>query len=208
VIARFVAYIPTWMWFVIGGLIVGLLIALAWALRERRRRRTADGVAMRDALTDVANVKAFNERLGQAWSHARRHGEAFGVLVIDLDRFKAINDNHGHAAGDAVLVDTAARLKRYTRAGDLVARIGGDEFAVICPNTDLEGLQSLRSQLEKRATAGALEIEVGLSIGIAEMREGDVAPADVVERADVSMYSRKRSRRSASMPARATVAAA
>lgn len=194
IISRFVAYVPDWIWALVGVLLFGMAIAFGWALRERRRRRMSDGIALRDPLTEVGNIKAFKERLAQEWSVARRHDETFGVMVIDLDLFKEINDEHGHAAGDAVLVDTAKRLTRFTRDSDFVARIGGDEFAVICPRTDMDGLRSLRSQIESR-TAGSSQIEVGYSIGIAELRQGDVAPADVVERADLSMYRRKRGRK-------------
>lgn len=194
IISRFVAYVPDWIWAIVGVLLVGMAIAFGWALRERRRRRMSDGIALRDPLTEVGNVKAFKERLAQEWSVARRHDETFGVMVIDLDLFKEINDEHGHAAGDAVLVDTAKRLTRFTRDSDFVARIGGDEFAVICPRTDMDGLRSLRTQIESR-TAGSSQIEVGYSIGVAELRQGDVAPADVVERADLSMYRRKRGRK-------------
>lgn len=207
IISRFVAYVPDWVWAIVGVLLFGMAIAFAWALRERRRRRMSDGMVLRDPLTEVGNVKAFKERLAQEWSVARRHDETFGVMVIDLDLFKEINDEHGHAAGDAVLVDTAKRLARFTRDSDFVARIGGDEFAVICPRTDMDGLRALRTQIESR-TAGASQIEVGYSIGIAELRQGDVAPADVVERADLSMYRRKRGRKAERKVAATRTAAA
>lgn len=196
-----VAYdIPDWLWAVIGALLACLAFALLRVAREHRRRRVAASSALLDPLTGVGNFKAFNEQMTRDWSFARRHGTTFGVVVLDIDDFKQINDKHGHAAGDAVLVSTAEHLTNTTRPSDFVARIGGDEFAVICPHTDFEGLQTLRSKLDSHSLSTP-EVEVGLSIGIAALREGDVASADIVERADVSMYDRKRERRSSRSPA-------
>lgn len=199
VVAQLVAYIPTWMWVALGLLFLMLLAVAAFGVREHRKRRDADRVATLDPLTKIANVKAFDERLAHEWSRSNRYGGPLGVLMIDLDRFKEVNDDHGHSAGDAVLIAVARELSARTRDTDLVARVGGDEFAVICPQTTLSGLQKLREQLEVELPP-AIGFGVGVSIGAAEKKDLDSQSCEMVERADAAMYARKSSRRGAAAP--------
>ncbi|MGH2958824.1 MAG: GGDEF domain-containing protein [Solirubrobacterales bacterium] len=156
-------------------------------------------MATRDPLTEIANVKAFEDRLSHEWSRSQRYGGSLGILMIDLDRFKEVNDVHGHSAGDRVLVSVANELCTHTRDTDLVARIGGDEFAVICPQTTIQGLQKLREQLEAELPS-AIGFGVGVSIGAAEMKTRDKQSSEMLERADAAMYARKSSRRRAPSP--------
>lgn len=193
-VAQLVAYIPTWLWMALFVLLAALLVTLAYAMREHRHRRAADRLATRDALTGLMNVMAFEERLGQEWARTRRYGGDLGVLMIDLDCFKAVNDEHGHAAGNQVLTATADELRARTRDSDLVSRIGGDEFAVICPHTDIEGLEALRDQLEA-ALPLAIGFGVGVSIGVAEFITLDKLPSEMIARADAAMYAQKASHR-------------
>lgn len=193
VVSRIVERIPPWMRVALGAM---LLIALFFAfttLRERRRRRRVERESGIDALTGAANRKAFETEVAREWSRARRHGHGFGLLLIDLDGFKRVNDTHGHIAGDRVLKEVAALLSDQMRTSDTVARIGGDEFAVICPETDMRGLVGLREQLEAWVEEG-LDDHVGLSVGIAEYRATDEAAQAMQARADASMYRRKRTR--------------
>ncbi|MFY9487296.1 MAG: GGDEF domain-containing protein, partial [Solirubrobacterales bacterium] len=191
VITRLVDHIPSWMRWALAGL--GLLAAAFgfFLLRERRRRRIAEADAMVDALTGIPNRKAFERRLDLEWRRAERYGRKLGVMVVDLDGFKQVNDRYGHAAGDVLLREIATRLDHRMRDTDLVARIGGDEFAVICPETTLDDLRSIRTNLTKDATDG-LDNPVGLSIGVAEYENGDEDALDILERADESMYRVKR----------------
>lgn len=190
VVTQLVAYVPTWLWVLFGLVLCGLAAALAYALRERRRRRQSDRLAMLDPLTAIANVKAFDDRMDQEWARARRYGGSLGLLLIDLDHFKEVNDRFGHAAGDKVLMATAEELRAHTRSSDLVARLGGDEFAVICPHTGLRGLRKLRKVLEKELP-DEIGYGVGLSIGFAVMRPDDESPSATIHRADEAMYARK-----------------
>lgn len=199
VVAQLVAYIPTWLWVALGLLVLTLIATAAYGLREHRRRRAADHVATLDPLTKIANVKAFDERLAHEWSRSNRYGGPLGVLMIDLDRFKEVNDVHGHSAGDKVLITVARELSGRTRDTDFVARVGGDEFAVICPHTTLSGLQKLREQLEVELPP-AIGFGVGVSIGAAEMKDLDSRSSEMVQRADAAMYARKSSRRGAPAP--------
>lgn len=112
-------------------------------------------------------------------------------MLLDLDGFKQVNDIYGHAAGDEVLREVAGRLDRRMRDTDLVARIGGDEFAVICPETGARDLESIRSHLAEAATRD-LTNPVGVSIGVAEYRPGDPSVEELIERADQAMYRVKR----------------
>lgn len=119
--------------------------------------------ATHDPLTGLANRRLFHDRLRQAIRHAHRYGGRMGILYMDLDRFKAINDKHGHQVGDAVLVDVARRLRECVRESDTVARLGGDEFMVL-----LEGVQGRQDCI-----AAALKIEQSLS---SPPRVGDILP--------------------------------
>jgi diguanylate cyclase (GGDEF)-like protein len=158
-------------------------------------RRLANA-ALSDALTGLPNRRSAMEQLEQAWSAASRSGAPLSVMVIDIDHFKHINDTYGHAAGDMVLREAASVLRTAARREDGVCRIGGEEFLVICPNTDLEA--ALQSAERLRATLGARLIAIGeaessitTSIGVA-MREADTADIDaLVSTADQALYAAK-----------------
>jgi diguanylate cyclase (GGDEF)-like protein len=166
----------------------GVAAAAAFAfVRERGRARQARGQALSDPLTGVANRLAFDRRLADEWKSARRYGKGFGVLVVDLDDFKAINDSSGHAAGDRLLRAVAGVLSSCTRQSDLVARLGGDEFGIIAGHADADDLSALVGRLEE-AMHG---IGARGSVGWSEIVASDGSPEDVVERADRAMYLHK-----------------
>jgi diguanylate cyclase (GGDEF)-like protein len=197
IITRIVADMPGWMKLLVGAFGLAALAFAGFWLRERRNRRIAERAAMVDALTGVANRKAFDARLAEEWERSKRHGNALGVMLVDLDGFKEVNDTRGHTVGDAVLREVAERLTARVRSTDIVARIGGDEFAVICPETELSGLVDLRKGLESYVTFSDAA-PVGLSIGVAEIEPRDGEHQDLLDRADRSMYRRKRLHRAAS----------
>jgi diguanylate cyclase (GGDEF)-like protein len=167
----------------------------AEAQQREAERRLAE-LAQYDALTGLANRTLFNDRLAQAIARAHRTEQPVALLFVDLDRFKEINDSLGHEAGDAVLRETAARLRAHLREGDSVARLGGDEFTVILE--DVAGPDEVRAVAQKLMRAFAEPIVVDgqdlfptLSIGVALYpRDGDTAEA-LLRHADTAMYQAK-----------------
>ena len=164
------------------------------------RKEAEDELARRafsDPLTGLANRHLVNDHLRLALLQQERTGGAVGVLYIDLDRFKVINDGHGHDVGDQVLQEFARRLSSAVRAGDTAARLGGDEFVVVCPRvTGQEELAAIAGRLLlalDRATVPALgpPLDVGVSIGIACSASG-VRAEELIRRADAAMYEAKR----------------
>lgn len=162
-----------------------------------RRLGTA---ALTDQLTGLPNRRSAMDQLEQAWSAASRSGLPLSVMVIDIDHFKHINDSYGHATGDMVLREAAAMLRSSARREDCVCRIGGEEFLVICPNTDLksavQSAERLRVNLHaKPMTIGQTEKTLTVSIGVAT-READTADMDMlVSSADQALYAAKKAGR-------------
>ena len=156
--------------------------------------------AVRDPLTGLANRTLVEERLRGALARDARTGGSSAVLFLDLDGFKAINDRHGHAVGDAVLQTFASRLTRGVRPSDTVARLGGDEFLVLAEGTTPAGLASLVERLgaalDEPIEVGTLTLQVGVSVGWAISAAGRADPAGLIESADRAMYTVKRGGRS------------
>jgi diguanylate cyclase (GGDEF)-like protein len=148
-----------------------------------------------DPLTDVLNRRGFERELKRSLAYAKRYGTSAALIYIDLDGFKPVNDRHGHAAGDAVLRAVAAALTRSVRASDVVARVGGDEFAVLLWNVEDATAAAKAAVLEGAVYAtpvqwGSSTLVVGASAGVALLGALDTA-AEVLERADAAMYARK-----------------
>jgi len=162
-----------------------------------------------DPLTEVLNRRGFDRELKRSLAYVKRYGASVAVVFIDLDGFKPINDRHGHAAGDAVLKAVATCLTRHVRASDIVARIGGDEFAVLLWN--VSGGDAVAKGLALEAAIHATPMRfndstlaVGASAGLAYLGALD-SPDEVLARADAAMYARKAERgRSGSREADAT----
>jgi diguanylate cyclase (GGDEF)-like protein len=163
---------------------------LARALRHAAERKQRENVlarqALHDPLTGLPNRTLFFDRLKQALSRLGRTQTCLAVMFLDLDRFKEVNDEHGHAAGDVMLATVARRLAASLRGGDTAARIGGDEFVVLCEDIDGEA--------EARAIAARIlgELPAKASMGIALASDGAVDPAELVRDADAAMYIVKR----------------
>ncbi|HEY3241200.1 MAG TPA: sensor domain-containing diguanylate cyclase [Acidimicrobiia bacterium] len=152
--------------------------------------------ALHDELTGLANRRLFLDRLDLARARASRCGHTLGLLFIDLDGFKAINDTRGHDAGDEVLVTVAARLRGHMRATDTLARFGGDEFAVLCediagPGDAVEIAERLASAVAEPLEVEGEMFEVGASIGIAVATETTGSLDDLLQWADTAMYQAK-----------------
>jgi diguanylate cyclase (GGDEF)-like protein len=155
-------------------------------------------LAHHDALTELPNRNLFRERIGQAMAHARRRASGAAMLWIDLDGFKAVNDRLGHAAGDVLLQQVAQRLKSRIRESDTVARMGGDEFAVIMTDIAEPGmaLQVATEMLASLAEPFALAqgpAHITGSIGVALYPQHADSVEALTQCADMAMYSAKNS---------------
>ena len=115
------------------------------ALANAEARIALEARAATDPLTGLANHRFFQERLRDEWGRARRHGHDLSLAIIDLDHFKRVNDLLGHPAGDGVLVELARRLRTATRSHDILARVGGEEFAWVLPQSEAEAMKRRRA---------------------------------------------------------------
>jgi diguanylate cyclase (GGDEF)-like protein len=174
--------------------VAGALAAIVGLLLADRRRRAARGG--RDDLTGLADRARLNRELGEQCARAARHGLPCAVLVMDLDRFRIVNDTLGHDAGDAVLREVGERLRAAVRATDLVARLGGDEFVVIAPGVDADSVdlvaRKIASALERPLAIGASTVDVDASIGFALLPEDAGSPRDLLRLGETAMYAAKR----------------
>ncbi|HSL56818.1 MAG TPA: diguanylate cyclase [Acidimicrobiales bacterium] len=152
--------------------------------------------ATHDALTGLSNRRLLIDRIEQAVSRSRRHGDDVVVLFVDLDRFTSVNDRFGHAAGDEVLVEVAQRLRRAMRLEDVVGRFGGDEFVVLCEDLPAGTAPDVIGQRVIDALAAPYEVEAGeavieVSVGVVVTGAGPVTPDRLLRTADEAMYRAK-----------------
>jgi diguanylate cyclase (GGDEF)-like protein/PAS domain S-box-containing protein len=164
--------------------------------RLRKQMEKAEYQALHDGLTGLPNRTLFRDRAEQAVVRGNRDGSGFAVMLIDLDRFKEVNDTLGHHSGDLLLREVAERLRRALRKSDTVARLGGDEFGVITPGLcDAAAARALadklRDELAQPIVVGGLAIEVEASVGIAIFPEHGEDVETLIRHADVSMYVSK-----------------
>lgn len=160
------------------------------------QRQALDHEAQHDWLTGIANRRNFISFLPQALARTSRRQSGLTLFFIDLDGFKEINDQHGHAAGDAVLVEVARRLLASVRTGDFVARPGGDEFVIVCEDlrTPAEAVHVAEKIMQKVAeplVVGDTRLTVGASIGIARFPEDGTDADHLTSAADRAMYAAK-----------------
>ena len=178
---------------------------------QLRRKRYADSLrdnvqasiemAIVDTLTGLHNRRYFNTNFVALFEQASRKGEPLCLMILDIDHFKHVNDTHGHDAGDQILRTFSARLRRVVRASDLICRLGGEEFAILMPDTDLETARSVaervRRVMESELFSHAPDrpmIPVTVSIGLAE-RLSESDPDVLMRRADSALYRSKGSGR-------------
>jgi diguanylate cyclase (GGDEF)-like protein len=161
------------------------------AIDNARRFQEARLLADFDALTGLHNQRYFHETLAREVGRAHRYGRRLALVVLDLDDFKLVNDRIGHLAGDAVLADAARRVESVVRRSDIACRVGGDEFAVILPESAQQDAENLFRRLEPvMADRGSGSNSLSLSAGIAELRAGEDATA-FFKRADQALYRAK-----------------
>jgi diguanylate cyclase (GGDEF)-like protein len=159
-------------------------------------------VAHHDSLTRLPNRLLFNDRLDQAISQAKRQSSRFGLLYLDLDRFKPVNDSLGHTAGDELLQAVAARIRGQVRDSDTVARVGGDEFTVILTGTvKREEAQAVAAKIITAFVApfylgeDKQSVTIGTSVGIAVYPEDALEADGLIKAADAAMYAAKQADR-------------
>lgn len=149
-----------------------------------------------DHLTGLHNRRFFDDSLEREFSRARRYRRALTVMMIDIDWFKRINDQHGHPTGDIVLHEVGALLKRTLRRDETIARYGGEEFGLVLPETDLGAGLRLAEELRAAVAAACFShqnasISVTVSVGVATLAASDQRPSDLTRRADGKLYEAK-----------------
>jgi diguanylate cyclase (GGDEF)-like protein len=165
----------------------------------RQRNEELDLISRTDSLTGLHNRRHVEEYLTRLVSLARRNAEPIAVLIIDIDRFKSVNDGHGHDAGDAVLREVATRLVGSLRLEDMVGRWGGEEFLVVLPNTSIQGAAELAERLRRVVAeepcglpgGGAMRVTISLGCAASVIDDAET----LVRSADAAMYQAKESGR-------------
>ena len=186
-----------------AGIVITAFLAVYLGLASRNSRQLALAnrrvleLAQTDILTGLPNRAFFLEQLAAIGAHGRRHNDAFSILMLDLDRFKNVNDSLGHAAGDGLLRQVASRLKSALRDTDVLARLGGDEFAIIhagCPD-QRAGSIDLAARISKLVAEPfqlpGHQVEIGTSIGIAMAPEHGNDQEQLLKKADLALYRSK-----------------
>jgi diguanylate cyclase (GGDEF)-like protein len=179
------------LWIVLFRFVHGASRRLRDQSRENRHQ------AMHDSLTDLPNRVLFSDRVEQAIVLSKRSGNGIAVALMDLDRFKEVNDTLGHHSGDSLLASVGARLKAAVRESDTVARLGGDEFGVLFAGVGdlysaLELARKLQQALDEPFTLDGLQFEMEASIGIAVYPDHGEDATDLLQHADIAMYVAKR----------------
>ncbi|MEC8012857.1 MAG: diguanylate cyclase [Verrucomicrobiota bacterium] len=153
-----------------------------------------------DPLTTAANRRAFNETLSQEFSRFKRSQKQYALIMIDLDHFKTINDQHGHSVGDQVLIEVTERCRDNLRVHDIMARLGGEEFCILLPYTDSTQAEKvaerLRAMIEKKPIiVDGLRLKVTISVGISLVSIHDEDGHQAMDRADQNLLTAKNSGR-------------
>jgi diguanylate cyclase (GGDEF)-like protein len=178
------------MWFALAA---SGAVALLLFVRLGHARAQAAATARTDGLTGLPNRRAMQELLSQAAALSRRHHVPFAALSIDIDRFKNINDTHGHDIGDLVIRATASALTEATRAEDVAGRWGGEEFLVLLPHADADAAliaaERIRATIATTSILERPDKSITVSIGIALLRHDDTAA--LLRDADTALYAAK-----------------
>lgn len=187
------------LWLGVVGALGFILFALVFRMASRLEKGEAKlkALATTDELTGIANRRTTMERLDAELERSRREGSEFGVIELDIDHFKNVNDTFGHAAGDEVLRSMARVMRDHVRAYDTIGRIGGEEFLVVAPDIDEAGLKALAERIRHGVVGCPIEIEpnqcihVTVSAGYAVIRGESETARELLQRADTALYTAK-----------------
>ncbi|HOP62067.1 MAG TPA: diguanylate cyclase [Spirochaetota bacterium] len=162
----------------------------------KRAKEKLIKMATTDELTRLANRRYFMERFNSEFDRVKRYESKFSLLMIDIDHFKNINDTFGHKAGDKALQEAATIMKKSLRSSDIIGRVGGEEFSVLLPETDINSAlyiaERLRNKVEKSTIDHEdVKISITISIGTTQSDAGDHSVDDIIIRADKAMYNAK-----------------
>lgn len=194
---RFVAAVKVAPIYTPSGELEGFVASHRDISVEKRLARRMERLANTDGLTGLYNHRHLVTRLEQELSRARRYMRPLCLMIIDLDHFKAVNDRYGHLKGDEVLAGSAQVIREVTRASDLAGRYGGEEFAVVLPETGLERARVLSERLRRRIAARSYPLEGGkrfsvtCSIGVAQLSDPIGGVKSLIEAADAALYGAK-----------------
>ena len=195
ILERFINVIPAGVKIALGVLAGLFLVAAGMAARSRRQLAAAKQRAVTDGLTGVPNRRHVDEVIERLLADSRRTKRPLSAILFDLDRFKAINDNHGHAVGDQVLRATADAVRELLRGGDHVARFGGEEFIVLLPETN--GADAVLVAEKMRTTIAGIELDaleggfVTASFGVAAYPDDGASSDELFSAADEALYRAK-----------------
>ncbi|WP_421858007.1 GGDEF domain-containing protein [Oricola sp.] len=161
-----------------------------------QKSATFQHAALTDPMTGLQNRRYFDDALAEYMREFGRIDRPLGIMIIDIDHFKSINDTHGHDVGDEVIKTLANTVQEYTRYHDIAARIGGEEFAVVAPNLDVPELKKLANRLrlavaDLAINVGNVRLRITVSIGVA-IWDGSESGAKLYKRADAQLYEAKR----------------
>lgn len=189
-VQRGIDYTLVWQIILIGSLVIAVVVY--WNRKLHKLNRELERLSVTDKLTGLANRQKIDQELDSEFLRCIRFGQPFSIILLDIDDFKAVNDTHGHQVGDQVLVEIAKLLQTHIRKTDFVGRWGGEEFMVICTQTDLSGAIKLAEHLRKLIEACPLPVVAHKtsSFGVAAYQSGDHANT-LVSRADGALYEAK-----------------
>jgi len=181
----------------VRGAIGVLLEPVAGALDSALQLKRSEELSVTDDLTALYNSRYLNQVLRRETKRVSRHGRPLSLLFIDLDGFKAVNDTHGHLCGSRALVEAASVIRASARETDVVARFGGDEFALVLPDTGAEGALAVGERIRERLAAhpflaaDGLNLHLTASVGVATLPDAAATAEELMQAADLAMYAVK-----------------